>query len=99
MSNPMHPWNEPPKTSPLSPEQGTRLFFGAVLVVFGLIVGGALVYQLKQIVLGTSEPALVARLTPASADDVAIVVNHSAQGSQPAQSSRIQLPPKTLNVI
>jgi hypothetical protein len=95
MPNSLNPWDEP-KTSSISPELGTRLFFGAVLVIFGLIVGGAVLWQLKQIVYGPNEPALVTRLSPASADDLAILIN---QSGQTPQTQRIQLPPKTLNVI
>ena len=96
MSNPMNSWNEPPKST-LSPEQGARLFFGGALLIFGMIVGGTLIYQLKQIVLGPAEPALVTRLTPASADDLAILID--GKDGPTTQTSRIQLPPKTLGVI
>jgi hypothetical protein len=96
MSNMSNPWNEPPKLPPLTPEQGTRLFFGATLLIFGLIVGGAVLFQLKQVVFGPAEPALVTRLAPSSADDLAIKINHTSQANQ---SSRIDLPPKTLSVI
>ena len=95
MPHTIKPWDEP-KTSPISPEQGTRLFFGAVLVCFGLIVGGAIIWQFKQIVFGPNEPALVTRLSPSSPDDLAIVINQTGPS---AQNSRIQLPPKTLSVI
>ena len=95
MPHTIQPWDEP-KTPSISPEQGTRLFFGALLVIFGLIVGGAIIWQFKQIVFGPNEPTLVTRLSPSSADDLAIVINRTGQN---AQSSRIQLPPKTLSVI
>src|SRR5262245_15755849 len=95
MPHTIQPWDQP-KTASISPEQGTRLFFGAVLVIFGLIVGGAIIWQFKQIVFGPNEPALVTRLSPTSADDLAIVINQTGPSTQ---SSRIQLPPKTLSVI
>jgi hypothetical protein len=95
MPNSLNPWDEP-KTASISPELGTRLFFGAVLVIFGLIVGGSVLWQLKQIVYGPKEPALVTRLSPASADDLAILIN---QSGQTPQTQRIQLPPETLSVI
>jgi hypothetical protein len=67
-----------------------------VLVCFGLIVGGAIIWQFKQIVFGPNEPGLVMRLSPSSPDDLAITINGSGPN---AQNSRIQLPPKTLSVI
>jgi hypothetical protein len=89
----VNPWETPRQTPAMTPEQGARLFFGVVLLVCGLIMGGVLVYQLKQVLFGTNEPALIQRLTQTSLDDLAVLIKEGDQ------LKRIQLPPKTFAVI
>ena len=94
-----NPWDQPAcKPSSIAPDQGVRLFFGSVLVIFGLIVGGVLVYQIKQVVFGSQEPAMITRLSAAAADETTILINLGQQ-QQSQVPQKIQIPPKTLSVI
>ena len=89
----MKQWEEPKPAAIVTPEQGARMFFAAALIVFGLVVGGVLVYQIKQFLFGPHTPVLIDRMSVASADELAILIKNGEQ------SSRIQIPPKTLTVI
>lgn len=77
----------------LSPVQTTRIGFGGLLILFGLAVGGIIVYQLGKIVFDDAELALVRRLAPTNPDDMAVILGEGEQ------ARRIQLPPRPLVVI
>jgi hypothetical protein len=86
----LHDWDEPQTTSPLD---RARTFFAAVLVLFGIIIGGVLVYQVGQFLFAAHAPAMFDRIAAASADETAILITKGDQ------TQRIQLPPKLLSVI
>ena len=97
-----NPWDQSsPGATSLTPEQGVRMFFGAALLIFGMVVAGVVVYQAKQVLFGPAEPVVLKRLTPSSLDDVTMIIGQgpTTAASATQQSQRIQIPGKTLTLI
>jgi hypothetical protein len=86
----LHDWDEPATTTP---QERARMLFAAVLLLFGLIVGGLLVYQVTQFLFAPHAPAMFERVSAASADELAVLITKGDQ------TTRIQLPPRILSVI